>query len=156
MGGDVQERQPKSSVNETAERQGTASAEHMKGFWVTIRLGRCEIEDGEIDEDILETWLEDKFEHVTCRFEGSGRVKVDLVDPLRADVTVNFTVDGESALDVMERFHSDFEVLAPITRGIDIAETQRFKLCFATIDGEQFPVFVRFDPASDKPLYTED
>jgi len=128
----------------------------MKRFRVTIRLGRSDIEDSEIDEDILESWLQDKLEYAACLFEGRGQVRVDRVDPLRVDVTANFTVDGRSVVDVMDRFRSDFEALAPITQGVDVAEVKSFKLCFASVGGEQFPVFVRFDPASGKPVYTED
>jgi len=128
----------------------------MKGFWITIRMGRSDILDSEIGDDALEAWLQDKLEHATSLLNGNGKVSVERVDPLRVDVELNFTVKGLSVADVMERFHDDFRALGPITQGIEITETKNYKLCFPRINGEQFPVFVRIDPDSGRPIYTED
>jgi hypothetical protein len=128
----------------------------MKSFWITIRMGRSDILDSEIDDDTLQAWLQEKLEHATSLLSGNGRVTVERVDPLRVDVELNFTVSGLSVADVMERFREDFRALSPITQGIEIAETKNYKLCFPRINGEQFPVFVRIDPDSGRPIYTED
>ena len=69
---------------------------------------------------------------------------------------LDFTVGGSSVVEVMERFRDDFRALGPITQGIEITETKNYKLCFPRINGEQFPVFVRIDPDSGRPIYTED
>jgi len=128
----------------------------MKSFWITIRMGRSDILDSEIDDDTLQAWLQEKLEHATSLLSGNGRVTVERVDPLRVDVELNFTVSGLSVADVMERFREDFRALSPMTQGIEIAETKNYKLCFPRINGEQFPVFVRIDPDSGRPIYTED
>ena len=128
----------------------------MKSFWITIRMGRSEILDSEIEDDTLQAWLQEKLEHATSLLSGRGRVTVERVDPLRVDVELNFTVSGLSVADVMERFRDDFRALSPITQGIEITETKKYKLCFPRINGEQFPVFVRIDPDSGRPIYTED
>lgn len=59
-------------------------------------------------------------------------------------------------VEVMERFRDDFRALAPITQGIDISESKRYKLVFPRVNGEQFPVFVRIDPDSGQPIYSEE
>jgi hypothetical protein len=128
----------------------------MKSFWITIRMGRSDILDSEIEDDTLQAWLQEKLEHATLLLSGNGRVTVERVDPLRLDVELNFTVSGLSVADVMERFRDDFRALSPITQGIEIAETKNYKLCFPRINGEHFPVFVRIDPDSGRPIYTED
>src|SRR5215471_7319168 len=128
----------------------------MKSFWVTIRMGRSDILHSEIQDDTLQTWLQSKLEHATSLLSGNGKVSVGRVDPLRVDVDLNFTVKGTSVADVMERFREDFRVLSAITEGVEIAETKNYKLCFPRINGEQFPVFVRIDPESGRPIYTED
>ena len=128
----------------------------MKSFWITIRMGRSDILDSEIEDDTLQAWLQEKLEHATLLLSGNGRVTVERVDPIRVDVELNFTVSGLSVADVMERFRDDFRALSPITQGIEIAETKNYKLCFPRINGEQFPVFVRIDPDSGRPIYTED
>jgi hypothetical protein len=128
----------------------------MKSFWVTIRVGRSDILDSAIGDDALEAWLQDKLEHATSLLSGQGKVSVERVDPLRVDVELNFTVRGPSVADVMERFRDDFRALGPITQGIEKTETKNYKLCFPCINGEQFPVFVRIDPDSGRPIYTED
>jgi len=128
----------------------------MKSFWITIRMGRSDILDSEIEDDTLQAWLQEKLEHATLLLSGNGRVTVERVDPIRVDVELNFTVSGFSVADVMERFRDDFRALSPITQGIEIAETKNYKLCFPRINGEQFPVFVRIDPDSGRPIYTED
>ena len=128
----------------------------MKSFWITIRMGRSDILDSEIEDDTLQAWLQEKLEHATSLLSGYGRVTVERVDPLRVDVELNFTVSGLSVADVMERFREDFRALSPMTQGIEIAETKNYKLCFPRINGEQFPVFVRIDPDSGRPIYTED
>jgi hypothetical protein len=126
----------------------------MKSFWITIRMGRSDILDSKIEDDTLQTWLQEKLQHATSLL--SGNVTVERVDPLRVDVDLNFTVSGLSVADVMERFRDDFRALGPITQGIEISETKKYKLCFPRIDGEQFPVFVRIDPDTGYPIYTED
>ncbi len=128
----------------------------MKSFWVTIRMGRSDILDSEAKDEALEAWLQSKLEHATSLLGGNGKVSVERVDPLRVDVDLNFTVRGESIAEVMEKFRDDFRALTPITQGIDITETKNYKLCFPRVDGEQFPVFVRIDPDSGRPIYTED
>ena len=128
----------------------------MKRFWITIRMGRSDILDSEIADDALQTWLQDKLEHATSLLSGNGQVRVERIDPLRVDVDLNFTVKGASVADVMERFRDDFRALSPITQGVEIIETKNYKLCFPRINGEQFPVFVRIDPDSGRPIYTED
>jgi hypothetical protein len=128
----------------------------MKSFWITIRMGRSDILDSKIEDDTLQTWLQEKLQHATSLLSGNGKVTVERVDPLRVDVDLNFTVSGLSVADVMERFRDDFRALGPITQGIEISETKKYKLCFPRIDGEQFPVFVRIDPDTGYPIYTED
>ncbi len=128
----------------------------MKSFWVTIKMGRSDILDSEVEDEALEAWLQEKLEHVASLLEGRGKVQVDRVDPLRVDVALNFTVAGTSAVEVMERFRDDFRALAPITQGIEIEESKRYKLVFPKINGEQFPVFVRIDPDTGRPIYSED
>lgn len=83
-------------------------------------------------------------------------MSIKRIDPLRVDVDPNFNVLGSSVADVMERFRDDFRALGPITQGIEIAETKNYKLLFPHVNGEQFPVFVRIDPDSGHPIYTED
>ena len=128
----------------------------MKSFWITIRMGRSDILDSEIEDDTLQTWLQDKLQHATSLLSGNGKVSLERVDPLRVDVELNFTVSALSVADVMERFRDDFRALGPITQGIEICETKNYKLCFPRINGEQFPVFVRIDPDTGHPIYTED
>jgi len=128
----------------------------MKSFWITIRMGRSDIRDSEVEDDALQTWLQGKLQHATSLLSGDGKVSVERIDPLRVDVDLNFTVRGLSVADVMERFRDDFRALGPITQGIDISETKNYKLCFPRINGEQFPVFVRIDPDTGSPIYTED
>jgi len=128
----------------------------MKSFWITIRMGRSDILDSEIADDALQTWLQDKLEHATSLLSGNGQVRIARVDPLRVDVDLNFTVKATSVADVMERFRDDFRALSPMAQGVEIAETKNYKLCFPRINGEQFPVFVRVDPDSGRPIYTED
>jgi hypothetical protein len=119
-------------------------------------MGRSDISDSEIADDALQTWLQEKLEHATSLLTGNGQVRIERVDPLRVDVELNFTVMGTSVADVMERFRDDFRALGPITQGVEITETKNYKLCFPRINGEQFPVFVRIDPDSGRPIYTED
>ena len=119
-------------------------------------MGRSDILDSEIQDDTLQTWLQSKLEQATSLLSGNGKVSVGRVDPLRVDVDLNFTVRGSSVADVMERFREDFRALGPITQGIEIAETKNYKLVFPRVNGEQFPVFVRIDPDSGHPIYTED
>ena len=128
----------------------------MKSFWVTIRMGRSDIRDSEIEDETLQTWLQSKLEHATSLLNGNGTVSIARIDPLRVDVDLNFTVRGSSVAEVMERFRDDFRALGPITQGIDISETKNYKLVFPRVNGEQFPVFVRIDPDSGHPIYTED
>jgi len=119
-------------------------------------MGRSDILDSEIEDDTLQTWLQDKLAHATSLLGGSGKVTVERVDPLRVDVDLNYTVRAHSVADVMERFCDDFRALDSITQGIEISETKNYKLCFPRINGEQFPVFVRIDPETGRPIYTED
>lgn len=128
----------------------------MKSFWITIRMGRSDIRHSEIEDESLEAWLQNKLEHATSLLEGNGRVRIERVDPLRVDVDLNFTVRANSVTDVMERFREDFRALGAITQGIEISETRNYKLCFPRVNGEQFPVFVRIDPDTGHPIYTED
>jgi hypothetical protein len=126
----------------------------MKSFWVTIKMGRSDILDSALEDEELEAWLQGKLEHATSLLNGGGKVQVDRIDPLRVDVALNFTVQGRSVVEVMERFRDDFRALAPITQGIDISESKRYKLVFPRVNGEQFPVFVRIDPDSGQPIYS--
>ena len=119
-------------------------------------MGRSNILDSETADDALQTWLQEKLQHATSLLNGNGKVNVARVDPLRVDVDMNFTVKAGSVADVMERFRDDFRALGPITQGIEISETKNYKLCFPRINGEQFPVFVRIDPETGHPIYTED
>jgi hypothetical protein len=128
----------------------------MKSFWITIRMGRSDILDSELEDETLKTWLQEKLQHATSLLSGNGKVTVERVDPLRVDVGLNFTVNALSVADVMERFRDDFRALGPITQGIEISETKNYQLCFPRINGEQFPVFVRIDPDTGHPIYTED
>jgi hypothetical protein len=128
----------------------------MKNFWITIKMGRSDIRDSELDDEQLEAWLQGKLEHATSLLAGGGKVQVDRVDALRVDVALNFPVHGRSVVEVMERFRDDFRALAPITQGIEISESKRYKLVFPRVNGEQFPVFVRIDPDSGQPIYSED
>jgi hypothetical protein len=132
------------------------SPNEMKSFWVTIRMGRSDIRDSDIGDEALQTWLQSKLEHATLLLGGNGRVSIERVDPLRVDVDLNFSVRGNSVSDVMERFRDDFRALGAITQGIEISETKNYKLVFPRVNGEQFPVFVRIDPDSGHPIYTED
>jgi len=128
----------------------------MKRFWITVRMGRTELDDNKVNDETLEDWLQQKLEPFLSLFVGQGRVCVERVDPSRIDVSLNFTVDGNSVSDVMDRFRTDFETLAPISQGVDINETKTFKLCFPSINDEQFHVFVRVNPESGRPMYTEE
>jgi hypothetical protein len=128
----------------------------MKSFWITIRMGRADILDSEIQDGTVEAWLQEKLEHAAALLSGNGKISIERVDPLRAEVDLNFTVKGSSVADIMERFRDDFRALATITQGIEITETKNYKLCFPRINGEQFPVFVRIDADSGRPIYTED
>jgi hypothetical protein len=128
----------------------------MKSFWITIRMGRADILDSEIEDGTVEAWLQERLEHAAALLSGNGKISIERVDPLRAEVDLNFTVKGSSVADVMERFRDDFRALATITQGIEITETKNYKPCFPRINGEQFPVFVRIDPDSGRPIYTED
>ena len=132
------------------------SSTAMKSFWITIRMGRSDILDSELEDETLKTWLQEKLQHATSLLSGNGKVSIERVDPLRVDVDLNFTVSALSVTDVMERFRDDFRALGPITQGIEISETKNYKLCFPRINGEQFPVFVRIDPDTGHPIYTED
>ena len=107
-------------------------------------------------DDALQAWLQEKLEHATSLLSGKRQIRIDRVDPLRVDVDLNFTVKGSSVADVMDRFREDFRALSAITQGVEISETKNYKLCFPRINGEQFPVFVRIDPDSGRPIYTED
>ena len=128
----------------------------MKSFWITIKMGRSDIRDSDIEDEVLKTWLQGKLEHATSLLGGNGKVSIERVDPLRVDVELNFTVRGNSVSDVMERFREDFRALGAITQGIEISETKNYKLVFPRVNGEQFPVFVRIDPDTGHPIYTED
>jgi hypothetical protein len=119
-------------------------------------MGRADILDSEIEDGTVEGWLQERLEHAAALLSGNGKISIERVDPLRAEVDLNFTVKGSSVADVMERFRDDFRALATITQGIEITETKNYKLCFPRINGEQFPVFVRIDPDSGRPIYTED
>lgn len=119
-------------------------------------MGRSDILDSEIADETLQDWLQEKLQHATSLLSGNGKVSVERVDPLRVDVDLNFTARGLSVAGVMERFRDDFRALGPITQGIEISETRNYKLCFPRINGEQFPVFVRIDPDTGHPIYTED
>jgi hypothetical protein len=128
----------------------------MKSFWITIKMGRSDIRDSELEDEQLEAWLQGKLEHATSLLDGGGKVQVDRVDPVRVDVALTFSVHGRSVVEVMERFRDDFRALAPIMQGIEISESKRYKLVFPRINGEQFPVFVRIDPDSGQPIYSDD
>lgn len=128
----------------------------MKSFWVTIKIGRSDILDNGLEDEFLENWLQNKLEHATSLLDGNGKVEVERVDPVRVDVALNFAVQGRSVVEVMERFGDDFRALAPITQAIEISESKRYKLIFPRINGEQFPVFVRIDPDSGQPIYSEE
>ena len=119
-------------------------------------MGRSDIRDSELDDEQLEAWLQGKLEHATSLLAGGGKVQVDRVDALRVDVALNFPVHGRSVVEVMECFRDDFRALAPITQGIEISESKRYKLVFPRVNGEQFPVFVRIGPDSGQPIYSED
>lgn len=128
----------------------------MKSFWVTIKMGRPDILGSNLEDEELEAWLQGKLEHATSLLEGGGKVQVERVDPLRVDVALNFSVQGLSVVEVMERFRDDFRALAPIAQGIEISESKRYKLVFSRINGEQFPVFIRINPDTGQPIYSED
>lgn len=128
----------------------------MRTYWVTVRMGRSDIEDPELEDEVIEDWLQARLEHLASLLEGGGQVRVYRVDPLRIDVSINFTIKGESIPGVMERYRGDFDALASKSRGIEINETGTFKLCFPSIGGEQFHVFIRVNPETGKPQYTED
>jgi hypothetical protein len=89
----------------------------MKSFWITIRMGRSDILDSELEGDTLQNWLQEKLQHATALLAGNGKVSVERVDPLRVDVDLNFTVKGRSVTEVMEKFRDDFRALGPITQG---------------------------------------
>jgi len=42
----------------------------MKSFWVTIRMGRADIQDSEMADDALQAWLQEKLEHATSLLSG--------------------------------------------------------------------------------------
>lgn len=128
----------------------------MKNFWVTIKMGRSDILDGELEDEQLEAWLQGKLEHATSLLDGGGKVQVDRIDPLRVDVALNFAVQGLSMVEVMERFRDDFRALAPLTQAIEIGVSKHYKLVFPRVNGERFPVFVRIDPDTGQPIYSED
>jgi len=119
-------------------------------------MGRSDILDSNIEDDALKAWLQDSLQHVTSLLSGNGKISIDRIDPLRIDVDLNFTVTGLSVAEIMERFRDDFRALGPLTQGIEISESKNYKLCFPRVDGEQFPVFVRIDPDTGRPIYTED
>jgi hypothetical protein len=73
----------------------------MKSFWITIRMGRSDILDSEIEDETLQSWLQGRLQHATSLLSGNGKVSVERVDPLRVDVDLNFTVSGLSVADVM-------------------------------------------------------
>src|SRR5581483_763455 len=137
-------------------RRGNFDTTVMKSFWITIRMGRSDILDSNIENDALKAWLQDSLQHVTSLLSGNGKISIDRIDPLRIDVDLNFTVTGLSVAEIMERFRDDFRALGPLTQGIEISESKNYKLCFPRVDGEQFPVFVRIDPDTGRPIYTED
>jgi hypothetical protein len=35
----------------------------MKSFWITIRMGRADILDSEIEDGTVEAWLQERLEH---------------------------------------------------------------------------------------------
>lgn len=130
-------------------RHPFATEVELKHFFVSVSHGSTELADQVPDLDLLEDWLQEQFIHVTSRVEGNGRVRVTPLDELRIDVRTTFVVAGSSVVDVMDRFRRDFELLQGMVRGIDIAETKTFKLCFPTISGERLDgIFVRVDPES--------
>ena len=128
----------------------------MKSFQVTIRMGCSDIEDSGFEDDALENWLQEKLQDFAFLFDGHGQVRVERVDPLKIDVKLTFGVHGESVVDVLNRYTSDFGRLASIAQGIDVRETKLFKLCFPTVGGERFPVFIRVNPETGRLMYTED
>lgn len=108
------------------------------------------------DVDVLKP-REGHLSHFTSRFGGWGRVRITHVDDLRIEVGVTFTVEGSSVLDVIDRYRDDFELLQGIMRGIEVAETKRFKFCFPMIAGERLDgTFIRVNPDSGEPMYSDD
>jgi hypothetical protein len=116
-------------------------------------MGGADILDSEIGDDTVEAWLQEKLEHAAALLSGNGKVSVERVDSLRVDVELNFTVRGLSVADVMERFRDDFRALATIPKA---SKSRIRRITSSASRALTFPVFVRIDPDSGRPIYTED
>jgi hypothetical protein len=129
----------------------------MKHFPISLTHGVAELEEPIPDLELFEDWMQERLSHVVDKFGGYGRVRVKPVDNLRVEVTTSFLVEAVSPLDVIDKFRDDFEIIQAIIRGIDITETKAFKLCFPIVNGKQMSgTFIRINPDSGQPMYTDD
>jgi hypothetical protein len=92
-----------------------------------------------------------------CYSRDTGRCVFTPIDDLRIDVRTTFVVEESSVFEVLDRFRGDFDLLRGMTCGIDVAETKTFKFCFPKIAGERLDgIFIRVDPQSGEPMYSDD
>jgi len=127
----------------------------MKPFRITVYLGATEIDPPDLDAEGVEDWLEDRFQHITSMFEGYGSVHIDPREDGLVDVNVAFSVRGESPLDVIDKFRSDFEVVKSLSRGIQVTEAATFQLCLFRVEGEHLAAFIRHHPTTGRPMYSD-
>ncbi len=127
----------------------------MKPFRITLHLGATEIDPPDLDAEAVEGWLENRLQHITSMFQGHGSIHIDPREDGLVDVSVVFSVRGESPLDVIDKFKSDFEMVKHLSRGIDVTETAIFRLCLFRVESEHLTAFIRHHPTTGRPIYSD-
>jgi hypothetical protein len=130
----------------------------MRYFQIEVSLGRTQINTNgeEIDLGQIESFLDDSLTSMRGLFDGGGSVRVQEAETGDLDVRLLFAVRGNSKTEVLRRFVSDFELLEKSSRAIAIQETKTFKCVLPKFQGEQFGVFIRVNPETGRPMYTDD
>jgi hypothetical protein len=126
----------------------------VKKFRVTVQLGATEIDPPDADLERVEEWLENNLQPIMSLFEGYGRIYVSAREDGTVNVEVDFIVEGNSSVDVFDRHRSHFETVQILSRGFEITESATFRPSFFKIEGEQLYAFVRFNPETNKPMYS--
>ena len=130
----------------------------MKTFQIEIALGRTDVDgiDQDIDREQLQTFLESSLESVLGLFDGGGRVWITETRTGAIDVKLLFMINAESKAEALRRFMRDFELLEKPSSSIAVNETKTFRCLSIEVDGERFSMFIRFNPETGKPMYTDD
>jgi hypothetical protein len=141
-------------------------------YLVEINIGKFESDSITEDEAQLASLLEPLY----AGLQNFRLIKGDADADGSAEAHFIWEEEGDSARDVNERVRPILELLEPVfarldceelpgggarftsnsLRTVEIRRIKTFKLILTRVDGEFFSCFVRFDPVTRKPVYTDE